>query len=425
MLGSPGTARNVHLLGLFVFFVCDGVVVTTYALGVACRSWEITRTIESLQAKKVPLAAYDNYSSCQRDVIEILQSWSQQYAGKPEWKSLLNKANLCHEVEESMVALHHLQEWRNHTMNDHATLSDGLDRPFVAVDACCGKGVFSTLLSYMAPKHFPGLSRIILLDKDTHIDWSHIRAANALHKQDGRPFLELWAGTNLHEQDILVDKLVDYQQPLAITGIHLCKTLSPRLVGIANVLGKDRAPYVCLAPCCLPRSQQTLPIALYESPLQRQARLTATKHRAQARQRQSAAGPTCYVCQGQHHVRDCLERDNYVTEEAWNQVVQKAMLKLPCWRCGQLGHQRIHCTASIPSHVQPHAQLEMTTVLRREQDCTTGTTFERYCKALSQTLPHAATVKIVDSGLTCATHEQGNTKNWNRCRKSLYIVSTQ
>jgi hypothetical protein len=426
--------------------------------------WQIHRAIQQLQTDGMPSSSSSNdnnnkvdFTSTTADVIQVLQLWANDYAGKDEWRSLLNKRSLRHEIEESIVALHHLREWRQQTLSQSTTTTTGSDS-FVAVDACCGKGVFSMLLSYMAAlqggQAFTGLSRIILLDKNEGINWDHIQAANANHTQEKRPFLELWPGTNLHEHDIITERLLlasdstsattkanndaasistSTSTPLAITGIHLCKTLSPTLVGIVNALGKEKVPYLCIAPCCLPRTRhQQLSIPLYESPLQRQARMIAAKTKRE--QRQSFA---CFVCEGNHHVRGCPQRATYATELEWDQAVEAGVLRrqVPCWKCGQVGHRQGGCTvdpslaASVDQVEQPRMLWDFGSVVTATLD--NQQPFKAYCDALSKLVQQTSTVQVLDSGLissSSALHNkeiQSQENNWNQNRKSLFITVTR
>lgn len=428
--------------------------------------WQIHRTIQHFQSNVMPSLSNtvpSDFASTTADVVRVLQSWAKDYAGKDEWKSLLNKRSLRHEIEESIVALHHLREWRKSRVST-ATISSS----FIAVDVCCGKGVFSTLLSYLVPQCslcYAGLSRIILLDKNEEINWDHIQAANANHTLEKRPFLELWSGTNLHEHDIMMERLLlasvstassistmaevtkeddASSTPLAITGIHLCKTLSPALVGIVNALGKETAPYLCLAPCCLPGTRhQQLAIPLYEGPLQRQARMAVAKAKKET-QKEKQRTFACFVCQGNHHVKSCPERINYATEAEWDQVVSAGMLKrkVPCWKCGKVGHRQSDCTvdpSSIPismgqqvvetiqQHDQPRMLWDFASVVTATPQ--NQQPFEAYCDALSKLVQQTSTVRVMDSGLTSspsAAHnavEQEN--NWNQNRKSLFITAVR
>lgn len=331
------------------------------------------------------------------------------------------------------------------------------------------------LLSYLAaapeshiqPHENPwcaGLSRIILLDKNQEINWDHIQAANANHQQEARPFLELWRGTNLHEHDSITERLLRASSgavgdatktteirihsdsmkdaestapaasiPLAITGIHLCKTLSPALVGIVNALGKEKVPYLCLAPCCLPKTRdQRLSVPLYEPPPQRRARLRALREKR--RQRDDFA---CFVCGGSdHHVRSCPQRVAYPTEAEWDRAVTAGILRLkvPCGRCGRAGHRRRDCTADGEAGTSRARHEERPRMLWDFGSVVAATPenqqpFEAYCEALSKLVQQTSTVDVTDSGLVSSAsmspnnevHKQVN--NWNQNRKSLFITA--
>lgn len=421
------------------------------------RNWQIHRTIEQLQRHGMPTTQED-FAATTTDVLQVLQLWAEHYAGREEWRSLLNKRTLRHEVEESIVALHHLRAWNKmHRRTRGATSS------FIAVDACCGKGVFSMLLSYLATTtadiphvssssssmQLPlNVSRIILLDKNPLINWDHIQAANANHAQEDRPFLELWPGTNLHEHDTVAERLLLSSsttnidgglgmQPLAITGIHLCKTLSPALVGLVNALGKDTVPYLCLAPCCLPSTRdQQISIPLWEGSLQRQARMSAS---TKAKQQQTSSF-ACFVCDSRdHHVRNCPERRKYTTELTWKQAVDAGILrrKVPCWKCGQVGHRHADCPVTDPSlwvensqqhheeHQQPHMVWDFGSFVVATSD--NRQPFEAYCHALSKLVQETTTISVSDAGLTSSgrQRQQHQENNWNQNRKSLFITITR
>ena len=391
----------------------------TFHLSLALRPAEIHRTIAELQ--RGPLACHPSYKVTTHQVLEVLSEWATNEIILDHWKSLTNKANLRQEVEESIVALHHLQEWQ-HTAQVES---------YLALDVCCGKGLFGILLSYLAPKYYPNLRRIVLLDKDPHIDWTHIHEANQFCAQDGRPYLDLWAGTNLHERDALVTNLLSFRLPVAVTGIHLCKTLSPALVGLSNALG---APYLCVAPCCLPRPTQVISVAQYESPLQRNARLQAIRRATDARPRQRATR-RCFVCGEDHHVKDCPDRHRYITNNGidgameWNQVVKEALLLAqPCWNCGQTGHQRKDCRLSFaPVPASPSSQLNMTVALSSSSSSSSSSLsnpFQTYCQYLSTFVVQShksRKVQLVDAKLPS---HHGSNHHWNQARKTIFIIAT-
>ena len=395
------------------------------------KCWEIFRVIEVLERDGIAASANardavqqqycnDQYHDTTKDVLAVLTRWSMDYVGDDNWRSLLNKSNLRHEIEESIVALYHLRRW---TANRNST-----ETPFIAVDGCCGKALFSMLLSYLAAEHddLSSLSRIILFDKDRNIDWRHVQSANQSRLelthgsgQRPRPIMEVWAGINLHDYDSsILPKLQSYNTPIALTGIHLCKTLGPAFVSLANQLGRHQAPYLCLAPCCLPRRTAILSIGQYEAPMQRNVRLQMTQNRHLARERWQAK---CYVCQENHHVLDCPRKYHYSNEEAWNNAVASALIQLPCWKCGKIGHRRDECrddemnNGLVPALVKKRMDLS----ILRDTDL-----YESYCEILATFVQHTERLEVVDSGLT-SPHSDENESNWNRHRKSIFIVATR
>ena len=391
--------------------------------------WEIFKVIQELERDGVASnvlavpqqdSRQSQYHDTTTDVLAVLTSWSIDHVGDDNWRSLLNKANLRHEVEESIVALHHLRRW--------TAMRNSSKTPFIAVDGCCGKALFSMLLSYLAANHddFSGLARIILFDKDSNVDWRHVQSANQSRLegtpsagQRPRPIMEVWAGINLHDYDSsILPKLQSYNQTIALTGIHLCKTLGPAFVSLVNQLGPHLAPYLCLAPCCLPRRTAVLSIGQYEAPMQRNVRLQMTKYRDLARERWQAK---CYVCQENHHVLDCPRKYDYVDDEAWNTAVASALTQLPCWKCGKTGHRRDECQDDdrnndlVPKLVRKRMDLSML----RDTDL-----YESYCEILATFVQDAQRLEVVDSGLT-SPHADEKESNWNRHRKSIFIVATR
>ena len=381
----------------------------------AGKHWEIHRTIKKLERDGITTSnprAVQEYHQSTADVVQVLKEWSRDHTGDENWRSLLNKANLQNEVEESIVALHHLRTW---------TLSLNTTIPFIAVDACCGKGLFSTLLAYVAIRHrdLAGLSRIILLDKDLNIDWRHVLATNqsqgaTREDQLTKPALEIWAGSNLHDYDsTILPKLQSYNRTIALTGIHLCKNLAPSLIGLANQLGPESAPYLCLAPCCLPRRTALLKIGQYEPPMQRNVRLQMQQYRNSARKRWATH---CYVCQEAHHVRECPRQHHYADENDWNSAVATALAERPCWNCGKLGHHRDECREGSAALLQqPVAHMNLSILGDADP-------YESFCEILATFIQHRDHVQVMDSGLT-STHSDELSRNWNRNRKSLVIVA--
>lgn len=283
------------------------------------------------------------------------------------------------------------------------------------------------LLSYMATtfwKEDVNITRIVMLDKMTskQCRWNHVHDANETAEQENRPTIELWEGCNLHDYDQVLDRLYGLDSRLALVGIHLCKTLGPSFIGLANGLGPERCPFLCLAPCCMPRlvttnkaASRCIPINVYETPTERMNRLDAMKRRSVALRRGSTHG-ACYVCQQQHRVRDCpmlpQDKDERVAS------IQEAIANSPCWKCGEIGHHIADCRSTVnrpPKVNPPCVTMDVKGLLESSQP------FDLYCQLIADTVQGCSDKRIVETGLTndSTPHQEGN---WNSSRKSIYIV---
>eukprot|EP00977_Amphora_coffeiformis_P001795 scaffold353_cov185-Amphora_coffeaeformis.AAC.23 len=443
------------------------------------------------------------YRSTTLRVAAILKMWAEQWAGHPQWASFLHKNKIRNEAEEAIVALYYLRRWM--TTSCRTGSSDeamgnynndgGSKKKFILLDACGGKGFFSCLVSYMASdywqtdddphnheeegddgsqltgltatkNHSPWeLQRIILLEKAT-INWHHIHAANSrshtttnnnANKPSCIPPIEIWSDTNLHDYDELITKFnsicSNESVSLALTGIHLCKMLSPILLSLANGLGPHLCPYLCLAPCCLPRMATTsaqnscrlIPIHRHESDEERKSRLDHNRRKEQVRSRRR--GRYCYHCQSQQHwVRSCPEIQN-LDDTQRDAVIETAIKATPCFNCGNLGHTKEVCPTlgtKLVHRYPPSSDMDVSDV-RHHVD-----PYTRYCELLAQhveksptgttkndsldnqapaskkpkTQAHSATsitkLQVIEAGLTDnGGHQEGN---WNSRRKSIFIV---
>lgn len=414
------------------------------------RGWRIWSVIDELNRNGLSSSkdsAYDGrYDGTIASVIQILQLWGDTWAGEREWNTLLNKKSLLHEVEESIIALHYLEQWlEQRTEKDEA---------ITLVDVCCGKGILSMLASYLfCGKISTHVANIIMLDKQQSINWNHIKISNEHAQKDGRPIIQSWGGCNLHEIDQIVEKLECINGPLAIVGIHLCKQLSPACVGVVNTLG-DKCPFFCLAPCCLPRIARnlsksnsnvgmipkrpnsgktvvpfTMPVRTYESIHDRQARQDANKRREQAKKRSFADLP-CFLCSEIHPIHKCNLLP--VDENERLDIFARATALQPCWKCGEVGHKQKDCPssqeASTPRLVLPPTRdLDLASILHQPTNHTEHKgTFEKYSELLATAIQRD-NVQVVDSGLVNNAAQHNNPansiQNWNRDRKSLFIIS--
>ena len=385
-------------------------------------------------------------------VIQILQQWGESWAGQSGWHTLLNKKSLLHEVEESIVTLHFLLNWLERRCEQ---------TPVTLVDVCCGKGILSMLASYlfrdMVSTHVTG---IIMLDKQRDINWNHILASNENSQDECRPMIQTWGGCNLHDIDQITERLEGRYGPVALVGVHLCNLLSPACVGIANSLGPEKCPFLCLAPCCLPRvvrdlhkpdigvmipkrtiskydkEGSSLPVRIHETAEGRGLRKEANQLRVAAKKRTFTDLP-CYLCSEMHPIHKCklLPPDDNERLD----IFQRAASVNPCWKCGEIGHFRMECPstelASKPRlALPPTMNLDVSSVLNKDDDDEeihgeekkSRRLFEGYCHLLG-TAVQRDTVEVFDVGLinTSAQHNNAaNHDNWNRDRKSIFIVAS-
>ncbi|GAX20715.1 hypothetical protein FisN_7Hu024 [Fistulifera solaris] len=359
----------------------------------APKALSLRRAIQYLEERQ-PIWPYEQ--ALLQPVLEILRTWF-------DLPSIINKRSLRHEIEESMVALYYLDCWREAANPEH----------FVVIDVCGGKGIFSLLLQYYARQHWPAqqLRRIVLLEKATsqQIDWSHLKALSD-------PPVTLLENCNLHDTDELVETFARFSSPLALSGIHLCKMLTPSLITLVNRLGEDRCPYVSVAPCCLPRvvtskyladEERILQVGRYESDQDRRERI---KLHLLRKSRRNPVKTGCYHCQGiGHEVSKCP-------------LLSSAMLRQrdveiwgPCWKCGEVGHFRENC---------PKKNAPLTVKFLEMQTVSVAGVVDSphplsvYCERLLPAF-HNRTMKVIETGLENRGH---SLTNWNSQRKSLFIV---
>jgi hypothetical protein len=377
--------------------------------------WQVYKTIENLQAAE----RLHDYQDLTDEIVHILKLWAKEWAGLSTWQSFLNKRSFQHEIEESMVALYHLNEWRRRTKCERV----------VAVDVCGGKGVFSMLLQYMASLYWnkdgaAKLDSIILLEKSTEdqIDWDHLRAAPPGENIKLVP-VDLWSDCNLHGYDVLVDRFQSIPHSLALTGIHLCKWLSPAMLGLVNMLG-PQCQYFCLAPCCMPRvvtsktmsaSERCIPVHQFETPSQRTDRRLQLQQRASANRKGLVAGE-CFLCHSSDHwLRHCpLFPSDAVSQ---SNLLQQAAAQTPCWNCGKVGHYKTECPNEKPATCEPPVvELNVCSVLEESDP------LPKYCELLLTTVQGPTeNFQVIETGLSNESkHQKGNS---NSLRKAVYIVA--
>jgi hypothetical protein len=371
--------------------------------------WSVWRA-----AAKLEESASTFYPNITPQVVSILRLWASKWDRHPDWRSLLNKSSLHHELEESIIAIHHLLE----------ATSEQTDK-YIVVDVCGGKGLFSFLLSYMQPPH---VQEIILLEKAT-INWYHIHAANEMAKEDGRPWISIWSNTNLNHYDDILDRLASLPYPVAMTGIHLCKQLSPSFCGLVNGLG-PRCIYACLAPCCLPRAVTaqknakkttlySVSIQLRETADERHNRKDYTERRERLK-RKPNTGP-CFLCKDETHgIKDCPIVPTLAPDDRMSILKAYHAATVPCWNCLEFGHYKCDCPdevlRSTPLAMEPPAlKVNVSQVLKADRP------FPTYCHLLAESL-QSRECRVIETGLqNLESHQDGN---WNSGRKAIFIVVT-
>jgi hypothetical protein len=394
--------------------------------------WKIWKTADKLEAS---ITSRNFYPEITPKVVSILREWGKKFAGDELWISLLNKGSLHHEIEESIVAIHHLMTG----IGTGDTNRGGDDDPLIVLDVCAGKGLFSFLLSYL--RH-PRIAQIVMLEKAA-INWHHIEVGNKTAELEGRPNITIWANTNLHDYDEVLDRVIDLEHPVALSGIHLCKQLSPSFCGLVNGLGR-RCVYACLTPCCMPRavtSQKnhrknkekkfTLSIQLEETALERKERRDYMSRRERVR-RKPIGGP-CFYCHDENHgLLDCpilptLPNEEQITiRQGWHAAT------VPCWNCLEYGHFKTACpnvkeggafgvpamksSSSHNSRMPPALSLDVSDVLKALRP------YSRYCDLLATCFQtnNLREVKVIETELQkFGNHQEGN---WNSERKSIFII---
>lgn len=417
--------------------------------------WQIWKTLDSLEKNS---RSTDINSSREQliknKIIPVLSTWGKTWAGEKDWQGILNKSTLLHEVEECIVALSHLNDYIE-------TISKKENKTVTIVDVCCGKGIFSMLASYIF-RDDNRVEKIIMLDKAKTINWNHVKIINKNAFEEHRPKIETW-NCNLHDIDQVVTRLeneyasttivtnqpddsafddtianpLDYESSsnttLALVGIHLCKLLSPSLIGIFNCLDPSYCPFLILAPCCIPRAvmsgRRALPqsastsieVRQFETKVQREARRLAKEKRDAAMNRtrmpsssSNSPPPTMNNMGDQINLFDSNHK----------KTVQGA-----CWICGETGHLKADCpntqTTGKPKLIKPNTlQIDVSRVLNSEQP------FDVYCHLLSSSIQRDNIKVLKETGLTIPKYAEKNKKtaerkkgNWNNDRKSTYIIA--
>jgi len=467
----------------------EEVTTTAPTIPTRTRPWKIWQAADKLEERASTGSTF--YPTITLKVVAILRMWGETWAGKEEWMSLLDKGALHHEMEECIVAIHNMFENLDNSNNNLSTTTAAASskgegegeggKTHIPMDLCAGKGLFSFLLSYMKP---PNVDQIVMLEK-AKVNWFHIHEANKTAKAEGRPEIIIWANTNLHEYDNVLDRILALPHPVAMTGIHLCKQLSPSFCGIVNGLGK-KCIYACLAPCCLPRAvtsqkqkkmkirsrdggddddtdaddkkkkhkskskSHTLSIQLRETSKERKSRRDYMERRERAR-RKSLNGPCFYCGDESHSLIHCTILPTLPKEDQIRIRQKFHAATVPCWNCLEYGHFKNNCPKAVldggaaithnstnhSSQYPPILTLDVTNVLAEERP------FYSYCHLLANSFQKGKGGDMKNGEMDIGEEEKEEQApfrrinvieseleksgkhqdgNWNSERKAIFII---
>ena len=343
--------------------------------------WHVWRAVDGLDRSLLVRDAEPRkrFGALVEEVQHVLTAWGLAHAGEAAMQSFLNGKGLLHEAEECVVGLHHVLAYLG------ADCARG-ERP-VVVDLCAGKGTFSVLLAALVARR-PALScEIVLVEKSMNINWRHVPS---LLGPDHT--VQMWTGCNIHDA-AFVEKLRQLPGPLAIIAIHLCKNLSPRCVSLYNALGRAKAPFLALAPCCLRLSAAQVVVLRFEAEDARRERMKSR----------------CFICGGpSHRASDCP-------------AVKAAGTSL-CWRCGEKCHRRAACTAAQAAPRIAKAPAPSTTICILTVSASSSP-FDAWSRALLEVCEtedgDAARLEVVP----LASLKEIDPRNWNGSRKCTWVLA--
>lgn len=337
-----------------------------------------------------------------QDVVRVLCQWGTD--PRVSLRQIVSKRSLQHEIEECLPALQHLNEWRR------MQSSSGT---FVAVDVCGGKGIFSLLLQELASnpesswknKNNGGavLQNIILIELANNIDWTHLQQYDNNNNSTSSCAvpIEIWRQCNVNEIDTVVERLLSsVTAPMVLTGIHLCGTLSLSFLSIVNILGPNQCPSFCLVPCCMPKE------VLRNKTIGDEIRTAVIQ-----------------VCRHE----DSITRRIRIDDDQRRLILRRKLSKetpdgktmYPCWSCGRFGHLKIDCPDPLPKQrlEPPTTCLDVSHILRDPSPC------RAYCELLLGSVDgNWRYRRLWETGIISKESSKQLDSNWNRNRKSIYLV---
>ena len=230
--------------------------------------------------KESELYNHSHYASLIDDIIKyVLPFWDSKWRSNNAFNSILNKKGLCHELEESIGALHFVLKIMNDIIADNANQQHHGKQQKLSIpviDLCSGKGILSMLVvSFikLVPSHQPlceYVDSIYLLDRNWDLHYLEVeemkRSKRDPTKRPKCPIKSSYLSilstefdvefvpirTDIHNRKIIefLSETVSGRCKAIFSAIHLCRRLSVRAIELFNSTPNIYA--FLLAPCCLP-----------------------------------------------------------------------------------------------------------------------------------------------------------------------------
>lgn len=186
---------------------------------------------------------------------DLLQNLSRTVESDSAILKLMNKQSLKKELTECYSAICLTERSLRRVQRDAVNIDP--DEPLITFtcirksaknlafyDICSGKGILSFLLTIL----FPEISIIKMIDSNTKIKLDHLNS-------------ECCTKITFEHHDIFKEEFADFLMKESkecnekkiipvIIGLHLCGTLSTRLVHLFNNI--NDLPILIISPCCLP-----------------------------------------------------------------------------------------------------------------------------------------------------------------------------
>ena len=161
----------------------------------------------------------------------------------PAFDSLSRHRQIKKEITEAFAALEQVRR----ALRDRGTGDwEGDGSRLIFIELCSGRGFLSLALADAFPK-----ARIYMIDCDTDMDVSHVRAFGP-DRISFHAFDLFSSECEAFVRDIVAD--APSASTAVLVGVHLCGALADRAISLYESV--ERVAALVLAPCCLPRRRR-------------------------------------------------------------------------------------------------------------------------------------------------------------------------